>query len=127
MGITRDYILQQIQLFIQLMLSRLLGKTIDEPEYKLDLVLQAYKLLDLDPKTLYPCTIETLLEHFAEDPLKWAKMELLAYSVFEEYRLGGLSKSWLDYATELLAYIDEHSDTYSMDRKYVIQRMKSQA
>lgn len=126
--IRKDFIMRQISELIRVLLHFLLSPFIKGLDLKV--VRQAYGILQVDSAELLDMDIDQLDELFKDTDNCIDKMELLAYALLSEARLSeenpDVKAGRKKQALHLLEQVDKRSDSYSLDRRFLINNLRGE-
>jgi len=122
--IRSDFLMRQftqfIQAFIELLLKRKLSVSSEEEQ---SYIKTGMTLLgtDIDEKQLYTMSAESIIELFSAENYVLEKLEIVAYILLLNQESSSVCHS--ETIKTLLLYINEHSDTFSLDRQMMIDSL----
>jgi hypothetical protein len=113
--IKSDYLIRQLAQLIQALIELIFRSEKLLPEEKIDLSKQACKLLELKEADLLILSGDQLIDLFSQQPLGLEKLEIAAYVLL-------LNQQKMK-AQQLLFYVDQYSDCYSLNRKIILDKL----
>lgn len=130
--IKQDYLIRMIQQIVSMIVEALLHKKkIREKEWE-DYDHLTRQILGTDTRELLNTSADELIDRYADTPDGMNKLELAAINMLklsEEVETDNLLlKSRLrQEGCQLLKYIQQHSDNYSLQRQFLIQLLDTNA
>jgi len=122
----KDYLIRQIHELVRVLFELLL-KTKENPQKEeREIFNQAYSFLNLTKDDLISRTSGQIIELFENETLGLEKLELLGFLLFNEFKFADDFKDeyLLHLSKDILTYVDQHSDSYSLERQMIFARMK---